>query len=220
MKLFLDTAITDEIKHALELWNIDGVTTNPRHIMTSGKPFRKVIEEIAELFEGTDKPISVEVNPHLSDWKEIVAEGKKLAALCPNFVIKVGISEQGCRAIRELTSNGIRVNATLIHSVAQAWHAARAGATYVSPFIGWKDQFGDAADGLIPEVRAMLDNYGFDSEIIASALRNSNHVGMAALAGADCSTAAFQVYADSFKNPYTSFGENVFQTSWDKTPTE
>ncbi|MGB0583191.1 MAG: transaldolase family protein, partial [Limisphaerales bacterium] len=93
MKLFLDTAITDEIKHALELWNIDGVTTNPRHIMTSGKPFRKVIEEIAELFEGTDKPISVEVNPHLSDWKEIVAEGKKLAALCPNFVIKVGISE-------------------------------------------------------------------------------------------------------------------------------
>ncbi len=220
MKLFLDTAITDEIKHGLELWNIDGVTTNPRHVMTSGKPFRTVIAEIAELFAGTDKPISVEVNPHLTDWKAMAEEGRELAALSPNFVIKIGVSEPGFRAIRELTGAGVRVNATLIHSVAQAWHAARSGATYVSPFLGWKDQFGEDSTTLIRDVRTMLDNYGYASQIIASALRNTNQVSASAVAGAHCATAAFAVYADSMKSPYTAHGEAIFRDSWDKTPTE
>ncbi|MBI3468269.1 MAG: transaldolase, partial [Planctomycetes bacterium] len=139
MKLFLDSARIDEIRQALEWWGLDGLTTNPRHVKDSGKPFRRVLSEIAELFSGTSKPVSVEVNPHLIDWEEIVREGASLARLSENFVIKVGMSEAGCRAIRELTARGIRTNATLVFSVAQAWHAARAGATYVSPFVGRLD---------------------------------------------------------------------------------
>ena len=136
MKLFLDSAKIDEIQHGLEVWDIDGVTTNPHHVRDSGKPFRPVIREIAELFTGADKPISVEVNPHLSDWQAIVVEGSELAKVSPNFIIKVGASESGFRAIRELSRQGVRTNATLIFSVAQAWHAAQAGANYISPFLG------------------------------------------------------------------------------------
>ncbi len=220
MKLFLDSAKTDEIRHALELWDIDGLTTNPRHVQASGKPFRQVIAEIAELFRGTDKPISVEVNPHLTDWKLIVAEGVELSKLSPNFVVKVGVSESGFKAIRELTAQGIRVNATLIFSVAQAWHAARSGAAFISPFLGWKEQHGDPADTLIRDVRTMLDNYGYKAEIIAAAIRNGRQLADAALAGAHCVTAALTVYQDSFRNPYTNMGEDIFRDAWDATPQE
>ena len=218
MKMFLDSAKTDEIKHALEMWDVDGVTTNPRHVQLSGKPFRTVIEEIAELFAGTDKPVSVEVNPHLTDWKEMVAQARELAAISPNFVIKVSVSEAGFRAIRELTALGIRVNATLIHTVPQAWQAARAGAAYVSPFLGWKEQYGDMAETLVPEVAAMLENYGYPSQIIAAAIRNSRQIADAAIAGAHVVTAAFAVYQDCLRNPYTDLGEKIFQNAWDATP--
>jgi transaldolase len=220
MKLFLDSAKTDEIEHALDLWDVDGLTTNPRHIQASGKPFRRAIAEIARLFSGTDKPVSVEVNPHLTDWKQIVAEGLELSKLSPNFVIKVGASEGGFKAIRELTARGVRVNATLIFSVAQAWHAARAGAAFISPFLGWKEQHGDAADALIREVRTMLDNYDYKAEIIAAAIRNGRQLADAALAGAHCVTAALVVYQDSFRNPYTNMGEEIFRDAWDGTPEE
>ncbi|MBH54868.1 MAG: transaldolase [Opitutaceae bacterium] len=218
MKLFLDSAITEEIAHALEVWDMDGLTTNPRHVMVSGKAFRTVIAEIAELVKGTDKPVSVEVNPHLTDCKAIVEQGRELAAISENFVIKVGACEGGFHAIRELTKEGIRTNATLIMTVAQAWHAARAGATFISPFLGWKDQYGDNPDTLIIEVRSMLDNFGYPSEIIAAAVRNHRQIGDVAVAGAHCITAGAAVYQESFKNPYTTFGEGVFQGAWDKTP--
>ncbi len=218
MKLFLDSAKTDEISRALDIWDIDGLTTNPKHVQASGKPFRTVISEIAELFAGTDKPISVEVNPHLTQWEDIVAEGRELAAFSPNFVIKVGASEQGFKAVRELTAHGVRVNATLIFSVAQAWHAARAGAAFISPFLGWKDQHGDISREFIPEVRAMLDNFGYSSEIIAAAVRNSGQIAESALAGAHCVTAGEAVFRDSFANPYTTMGEQIFQNAWDATP--
>ncbi|MEQ8788775.1 MAG: transaldolase family protein [Pirellulaceae bacterium] len=218
MKLFLDSAKTDEIERALELWDVDGLTTNPKHVQASGKPLRRVIGEIAEMFRGTEKPISVEVNPHITDWREIVAQGVELSGLSPNFVIKVGASENGFKAIRELTARGIRVNATLIFSVAQAWHAARAGAAYISPFLGWKEQFGDAPDTLISEVRTMLDNFGYRAEIIAAAIRNGRQLGDAATAGAHCVTAGLAVYQDSFNNPYTNMGEAIFQNAWDATP--
>ncbi len=217
MRMFLDSAQLDEIKHALEVWDVDGLTTNPRHVMNSGKPFRQVIGEIAELFAGTDKPVSVEVNPHLTDWKQIVNEGRELAELSPNFVIKVGASEPGFRAVRELSDQGVRVNATLIFSVAQAWHAARAGAAYISPFLGWKEQFGDSISTFVPQVAEMLNRYGYKSQIIAAAIRNSRQIADAAVAGAHCVTAGFAVYQDSFKNPYTNFGEKVFCDSWDAT---
>src|SRR5436309_7475633 len=167
MKLFLDSAKTDEIKHALAMWDVDGITTNPRHVRDSGKSFHFVIDEIAELVGGTTKPVSVEVNPHITDWKQIVAEGLALSKRSQNFVIKVGASEPGFKAMRELARQGVRINATLIFSVAQAWHAARAGAAYVSPFLGWKEQYGDCASDLIRDVRKMLDNFGYKSEIIA-----------------------------------------------------
>jgi transaldolase len=218
MKMFLDSAKTDEIRHALEMWELDGVTTNPRHVRDSGKPFRTVIQEIAELVAGTEKCVSVEVNPHLTDWGQIVAQAQELAAVSPNFVIKVGVSEAGFKATRELAREGIRVNATLIHSVPQAWQAARAGAAYVSPFLGWKEQHGDAAESLIPEIAFMLENFGYESEIIAAAIRNSRQITEAALAGAHCVTAGFAVYQDSFRNPYTNMGEQIFQTAWDATP--
>ena len=218
MKLFLDSAKTDEIEHALELWDVDGLTTNPKHVQASGKPFRQVIGEIAEMFGGTEKPISVEVNPHLTHWNEIVTEGLELSKLSPNFVIKVGVSEGGFQAIRELTAQGVRVNATLIFSVSQAWHAARAGAAFISPFLGWKEQHGDSPVTLVREIRTMLDNFGYRAEIIAAAIRNSRQIGEAAVAGAHCVTAAATVYQESFCNPYTNMGEEIFQNAWDETP--
>ena len=218
MKLFLDSAKTDEIKHALAMWDLDGITTNPRHVRDSGKSFRVVIDEIAELVGGTTKPVSVEVNPHLTDWKQILAEGLALSKRSPNFVVKVGASESGFKAMRELARQGVRVNATLIFSVAQAWHAARAGAAYISPFLGWKEQHGDSIVGFTREVRTMLDNFGYKSEIIAAAIRNSRQLSDAAVAGAHCATAALAVYQDSFRNPYTDMGEEIFQSAWDATP--
>jgi 6-deoxy-6-sulfo-D-fructose transaldolase len=218
MKLFLDSAKTDEIEHALEMWDVDGLTTNPKHVQASGKSFRQVIGEIAELFAGTDKPVSVEVNPHVTNWKQMVTEGLELSKLSPNFVIKVGASEEGFKAIRELTAQGVRCNATLIFSVAQAWHAGRAGAAFVSPFVGWKEQYGDSASAFIGEVRAMLDKFGYKSEIIAAAIRNSVQIGDVAIAGAHCVTAGVAVYQDTFRNPYTNMGEKIFQDAWDATP--
>ncbi|MCP4782615.1 MAG: transaldolase [Fuerstiella sp.] len=218
MKLFLDSAKTEEIKHALELWDVDGLTTNPKHVQASGKSFRQAIGEIAELFSGTEKPVSVEVDPHLTDWKKIVAEGLELSKLSPNFVIKIGVSENGFKAIRELSKQGVRVNATLIFSVAQAWHAARAGAAYVSPFLGWKEQHGDEAGALIRDVRTMLDNFEYKAEIIAAAIRDSRHIAEAAISGAHCLTAGLAVFQNSFGNPYTDMGEKIFQDAWDATP--
>ncbi|MHB8899747.1 MAG: transaldolase family protein [Thermoguttaceae bacterium] len=218
MKMFLDSAKTDEIRYALDLWDVDGLTTNPRHVKESGKPFRMVIEEIAGLFGGTDKPVSVEVDPNLADWEKMVEQGLELSKISPNFVIKVGVSEQGFKAIRELSAQGVRVNATLIFSVAQAWQAARAGAAFVSPFIAWKETHGDVADTLVPEVAAMLENYEYPAEIIAAAVRNSRQIAEAALAGAHCVTAALAVYQESSRNPYTAMGEEMFKNAWNATP--
>lgn len=220
MKLFLDSAITDEIKQGLEYWDLDGLTTNPKHIKNSGKPFLKAIEEIAELFAGTEKPVSVEVNPHITDWNQIVEEGLKLAKMSPNFVIKVGASEEGFKAIRELSQQGIRTNATLIFSVAQAWHAARAGASFISPFLGWKETYGDSATTFLIEVAEMLERHEYKSEIIAAAIRNGRQIADAAIAGAHCVTAGLTVYQESMQNPYTVHGEKVFQSAWDATPHE
>lgn len=218
MNLFLDSAKTDEIRYALENWGLDGLTTNPRHVRDSGKPFRVVLSEIAELFRGTEAPVSVEVDPHLTDWQAIVAQGRELARLSPNFVVKIGASESGLRAVRTLAAEGVAVNVTLVFSTTQAWHAARAGASFISPFVGWKEQFGDSASELIREIRTLLDRHGYPAQIIAAAIRNSRQMAEAALAGAHCITAGLAVYQDSFKNPYTTMGERIFQEAWDATP--
>lgn len=218
MKLFLDSAETDEISEGLAHWDLDGVTTNPRHIAASGKPRLAVLQEIADLVAGTDTPVSVEVDPHLERWQDMVEAGGKLAAMSPNFVIKIGAGEEGFRAVRELAAEGIRTNVTLVFSVAQAWHAARSGAAFVSPFVGWKEQYGDDGLELLADVALMLATCGYPTEIIAAAIRSPRQIGHAAIAGAHCVTASGAVYRDSFRNPYTDMGHEIFSRAWDATP--
>jgi transaldolase len=220
MKFFLDSAHVHEIAHALEMWNLDGVTTNPRHVQASGKPFLKAICEIADLFQGTDKPISVEVNPHYNDYQAMVAEAEKLAAMSPNFVIKLPATEAGFKAITVLNEQGIRSNLTLVFSASQALQAMRMGAYFVSPFIGWKEANGEEILRLISEIVAIRDNYGFSTEIIVAAMRNARQIVEAAVAGADIVTAGFAVYQQAFDHPYTHVGLEKFQHFWDQTPYE
>ena len=220
MKFFLDSAKTDEIEYALDMWDIDGVTTNPRHVNVSGKPFMKVISEIAGIFEGTDKPISVEVNPHLDDWHEMVDEGRKLASISPNFVIKLPATESGFKAVHELAKDGVRSNLTLVFSPTQALQAMRMGAAYVSPFIGWKESNGEEITHFVDEVTAIRDNYGYATQIIVAAVRNARQINNSAVSGADIVTAGLAVYKDGFAHPYTDVGLGKFQSFWDDTPYE
>ncbi len=219
MKLFLDSGNTDEIKHALDVWDIDGFTTNPRHVQSSGKPMRRLLEEIADIVAGTDKPVSVEVHPKLTDWEQIVDEGLKLAGMSPNFVIKVGASEPGFRAVREFAARKVRTNLTLVFSTAQVLHAARSGATYVSPFLAWKDFHGDDSSAFITEALAVMRNYNYPTQVLAAAIRNARQIAEAAIAGAHCATAGFSVYQDSFRHPYTTMGEDAFAAAWEATAT-
>ncbi len=220
MKFFLDSAIIDEISYALDMWDIDGVTTNPRHVNVSGKAFLSVIKEISALFEGTDKPISVEVNPHYDNWQDMVAEAEKLAAISPNFVIKLPAIEAGFKAIPVLAEKGIRVNLTLVFSAVQALQAFRMGATFVSPFIGWKESNAEDTLNFVNEVVAIRDNYDYSGEVIVSAVRNGRQIAEAAVAGADIVTAALAAYKDAFDHPYTHVGLGKFQSFWDQTPYE
>ena len=220
MKFFLDSAHVHEIAHALEMWNVDGVTTNPRHVQVSGKPFLKAIHEIADLFRGTDKPISVEVNPHYDDYRAMVAEAEKLAAMSPNFVIKLPATEAGFKAIAVLKEQSIRSNLTLVFSASQALQAMRMGAYFVSPFIGWKEANGEETLHLISEIVTIRDIYDFSTEIIVAAVRNGRQIVEAAVVGADIVTAGFAVYEAAFDHPYTHVGLNKFQSFWDQTPYE
>lgn len=220
MKFFLDSAHVHEIAHALEMWNLDGVTTNPRHVQASGKPFLTVIQEIGKLMAGTDKTVSVEVNPHHTEYQAMVAEGEKLAAMSPNFVIKLPASEAGFKAIAVLKEKGIRANLTLVFSAVQALQAMRMGAFYVSPFIGWKESNAEETLSLVEDIVAIRDNYGFSTEVLVAAVRNGRQIADAAVAGADIVTAGFAVYQEAFDHPYTHMGLERFASFWDKTPYE
>lgn len=220
MKFFLDSAMTDEIAYALDAWDIDGVTTNPRHIQATGKPMLQVIREIGKLVEGTDKTVSVEVNPHYKTVDEFVREGRKLAALHPNFVIKLHCIEPAFKAIPVLAKDGIRVNVTLVFSAVQALAAMRAGAYYVSPFVGWKEANAEETQSLIEEIVKIRDNYGFSTQVLVAAVRNGRQIADAAVAGADIVTAALAVYKDAFDHPYTRDGLSKFQSFWDKSQYE
>lgn len=220
MKLFLDSAEVGEIAYALDRYDIDGITTNPRHVQTSGKPFLKVIREIGKLVEGTDKTVSVEVSPHLDDWETIVAEGERLAAMSPNFVVKIHCVESAFKAVRVLKQKGIRTNVTLIFSAAQGLQAMRSGAYYISPFIGWKESNGEETRGFIADLVAMRRNFGFPTEILVAAVRNGRQIVDAAAAGADIVTAGLAVYKEAFDHPYTHDGLRRFQGFWDQSQYE
>ena len=220
MQFFLDSALVDEIKYALDAFNIDGITTNPRHVQVSGKPFLTVIREIAKLVDGTGKTVSVEVNPHFITYEEMVPEAEKLAAISPNFVIKLQCVEPAFRAMEELAKKNIRVNCTLVFSAMQALQAMRSGAYYISPFIGWKETNGEDVQGFINDIVTIRNNYDFDSEIIVAAVRNARQIIDAAVMGADIVTAGLSVYQEGFHHPFTQEGIQKFTQFWDKTPYE
>lgn len=223
MKFFLDSALVNEIEYALDMWDIDGVTTNPRHVQVSGKPFLAVVQEIGALVasKGAGKTVSVQTNPHNhNDCRAIVAEGEKLARMSENFVIKMPCTEDGFKACKLLAAQDIRCNLTLCFSAMQALQAMRMGAFYVSPFIGWKETNGEEISHFIEEVIAIRDNYGFETEILVAAVRNGRQIVEAAVAGADIVTAGHAVYKEAFEHPYTDLGLGRFQGFWDQTPYE
>lgn len=228
MKYFLDSAKIDEIKEAYNTFGIDGVTTNPNHIMNSGKPFFTVIGELADFvkennIEGWDKfPISVEINPHIDDADEMIAMGEKIAAMCPNFCIKIPCTQAGIAAARALEKKGVRTNLTLVFSASQALIAAKNNSLFVSPFIGWKENSGEDCKQYIQDIVTIYKNYGFygKTQIICAAVRTGKQFVDCAVAGADIVTAGLQVYKDSFYHPFTDYGLEKFQNAWDKTITE
>ncbi len=218
MKLFLDSASATEINTALELWDIDGITTNPGQIHALGKPLLTTIREIANLVKGTDKTVSVHTNPSDHDnYQAIIEEAETLAGISPNFVISIPCTPHGFKACELLTEEGIRSNMTLCFTAIQALQAMRMDAYIVSPFIGWKEATGDETTNFISDIMTIKRNYGFDTEVLVAAVRNGRQITETAIAGADVVTASFQVYQDAFMHPYTEMGLTQFKNSWDET---
>lgn len=228
MKFFLDSAKLDEIQFAYKTFGIDGVTTNPRHIMLSGKTFMTAITDIAnwikeEGLEGVNRfPVSVEINPHFETADEMVEMAQKVAAISPNFVIKIPAIEAGIGAARRLEKKGIRTNVTLIFSAAQSILPAKNGSLFVSPFIGWKEANGEDCKEYIKNIVEIYKNYGFygKTEIICAAIRTPKQIADCAVAGADIVTTGLAVYQDCMKHAYTTQGLKTFCEAWDNTVTE
>lgn len=210
MKYFVDTANVEEIRKAAELGIIDGVTTNPSLIAREGRDFKEVIKEITEIVDG---PISAEVIS--LEAEGMVLEALELSILHKNIVIKVPMTAEGIKATSILSKKGIRVNVTLVFSITQALAAAKAGAAYVSPFIGRIDDIGSNGIELIEEIMFIFRNYGIKTEVIAASIRNRNHLSQAAMAGADIATIPYQVLMDSLKHPLTDQGIEKFLKDWE-----
>jgi len=212
MQLFLDSTDVAAIKDLAATGLVDGVTTNPTLIAKSGRPMAEVIAEICGVVEG---PVSAEVAAQ--DTAGMLDEGRKLAGIAPNVVIKVPMTRDGMIACREFSHEGISTNVTLCFSAAQALLAAKCGASFISPFIGRLDDVGAEGMDLIVEIRAIYDNYDFDTEILAASIRSQAHVTNAALAGADCATIPPDVFNALFKHPLTEQGLDKFMKDWAKT---
>lgn len=211
MKFFLDTANVDQIREAASLGVLDGVTTNPSLVAKEGKDFHKTLKEIVSIVNG---PISAEVTS--TDREEMVAQGQELAAIHPNIVIKVPLTKEGLQVCKTLRGQDIRVNVTLCFSASQALMAAKAGATYISPFIGRLDDISQDGMELIREIRTIYDNYDYDTEILAASIRHPMHVVDAALAGADVATIPYGVMLQLIKHPLTDSGQEKFLADWKK----
>ena len=212
MQIFLDTTDVTVLKRAAETGLVDGVTTNPSLIAKSGRNMLEVIAEICDLVEG---PVSAEAVA--ADAETLLKEGRKLAKVAPNVTVKLPMTREGLIVCKALSEDGVKTNVTLCFSAMQALLAAKAGATFVSPFIGRLDDYGFDGMELIREIRAVYDNYGFDTEILAASIRNANHVKEAALAGADCATIPPAVFDDLIKHPLTEKGLELFAADWAKT---
>lgn len=215
MKFFVDTADTEEIKSLAEAGLIDGVTTNPSLIAKSGRKMSDVIAEICEL---TDGHVSAEVVA--TDFDKMVSEGKKLQAIASNVAVKLPLTMDGLKACRTLADAGTAVNVTLCFSANQALLAAKAGATYISPFIGRLDDMNIDGMELIEEMRIIYDNYGFETEILAASIRSPNHVKLSALAGADVATVPPNVLRGLANHPLTDKGLAAFLADAEKAGIE
>ncbi len=212
MKFFVDTAEIAEIRELAALGLVDGVTTNPSLIRKAGRDFVEVIREICEVTPG---PVSAEVVA--LEAEQMIAEGRKLAEIAPNIAIKVPLTWEGLRACRVLTEEGRMVNVTLCFSANQALLAAKAGATFVSPFIGRLDDINLDGMELIRDIRTIFDNYDFETEILAASIRTPNHVTQSALAGADIATAPAKVLQALAAHPLTDRGLDAFLKDWQAT---
>lgn len=211
MKFFIDTAKIEEIKAANDMGIICGVTTNPSLVAKSGREFHAVIQEIAELVDG---PISGEVKATTTDAEGMITEGRKIAAIHPNMVVKIPMTEEGLRACKKLSSEGIQVNMTLIFSANQALLAARAGAAYVSPFIGRIDDISMSGMDLIRSIAEIFSYTDLQTEIIAASVRNPVHVTECALAGADIATVPYSVLVQMIHHPLTDAGIEKFRQDY------
>lgn len=209
MKFFLDTANVDEIKRINELGLVDGVTTNPTIIAKEGRDFEEVIKEICSLVDG---PVSAEVTG--SQAEEMIAEAEVLAKWARNVVVKIPMTEQGLKAVNTLSKKGIKTNVTLVFTVAQGLMAAKAGATYISPFLGRLDDIGTDSMALIKNLRKVLDNYGYKAEIISASVRGLEHVEKVAELGADIATIPGNLFPKLWSHPLTDTGIEQFEKDW------
>lgn len=211
MKFFIDTANVDDIKLANDLGVICGVTTNPSLIAKEGRDFKEVIKEITEIVDG---PISGEVKATTTCWKDMVEEAREIAKIHPNMVVKIPMTEDGLRAVKILKQEGIKTNVTLIFSANQALLAARAGATYVSPFLGRLDDISHNGLILIEEIVEIFSNNDIDAEIIAASVRNPIHVAECAKMGCDIATVPYSVIKQMIKHPLTDIGIEKFKQDY------
>ena len=211
MKFFIDTANIEEIKKAVALGMVDGVTTNPSLIAKENRPFEDLLLEICDLVDG---PVNGEVIS--LDAEGMVEEGRKLAAYHANIVVKIPMTTEGLKAVKILSSENIKTNVTLIFSSTQALMAAKAGASYVSPFVGRLDDISQVGMDLVSDIMNIYGNYGYETEVIVASIRNPVHVVEAALIGADISTIPFKVIDQLAKHPLTDIGMEKFLADWEK----
>ncbi len=211
MKFFIDTANVEDIKKANDMGVISGVTTNPSLIAKEGRDFKEVIKEITSIVDG---PISGEVKATTTDAKGMIAEGREIAKIHPNMVVKIPMTAEGLKAIKALTAEGIKTNCTLIFTANQALLAAEAGATYVSPFLGRLDDINTPGIDLIRKISEIFAIYDYKTQIIAASVRNPIHVTDCALAGADIATVPYKVIDQMTKHPLTDQGIEKFQKDY------
>ena len=211
MKFFIDTANVEDIRKANDMGIICGVTTNPSLIAKEGRDFNQVIKEIASIVDG---PISGEVKATTTDAEGMIKEGREIAAIHPNMIVKIPMTTEGLKAVKVLTAEGIKTNVTLIFSANQALLAARAGATYVSPFLGRLDDISVCGTDLIRDIVEMFEVAGIDTEIIAASVRHPMHVTECALAGADIATVPYKVLEQMTHHPLTDQGIEKFQKDY------
>ena len=211
MKIFLDTANVSELKEGVAMGILDGCTTNPSLIAKEKRPFRPLVEEICSIVPG---PVSLEVVA--TDEEGMVKEGKELAQIAPNVVVKCPLTRDGLKAVKRLTREGIKVNQTLCFSATQALLSAKAGATYISPFLGRLDDIAHVGMDLVRQILEIYRNYGFQTQVLAASIRNPLHVVDAALAGAHIATMPFAVLEQLMKHPLTDAGLKKFLDDWNK----